>query len=319
MFKKIISFLCLTLIFTSLINNKSISAEENETYRIYFYNSEKWNTVYYYTWVKTPQGDKEIGSPWPGALANKEEDSDWWYIDVDLEIGTHVIFNSNNQRPQAKDLEISKKDTTYVGIVYDQETALLIEYDSKEEVEKAVSELVPIDPNTRTKIWFYNSVGWAKVYIYAYAGTFDSEPTGVYPGTLAKRDGKTHWYYYDVHTVLPVHIIFNDGSDENKAEVFVTKGVYVTINNETFMSKEEAEATIDEVKPIPEEPDDEKPIEIENRFEETTLEIEYVYKNPNDEIITIIMYVITAISALLAFIQLGVLINYKRKLKETEL
>lgn len=316
MVKRILSFLCLTLILTSLFTIKSVSAEESEeTYRIYFFNSEKWNKVYYHPYLLGTNGgpDIDLGPGWPGLEATKEPDSDWWYIDVNYELGTQIIFNSNNQRPQAKELTVSRKTTTYVGVVYDKETNHLIEYDSKEDTEEAVRQLVPIDPNTRTRVWFFNSEAWSNVHIFVWGGTFESEPVGAYLGTKAKRDGKTNWYYYDVHSGLPIHVIFSDGSDLKKAEAYATKEVYMTIGKEkTYPSKEAAEATIDEVIPIPEDPIDEEPT-LENRFIENTIDVIYNYQDPNDLVISIIMYAVTGLLALCTMVQFILLMLHIKK------
>jgi hypothetical protein len=307
--KKII--LALLILLNIMVGFNVIKVKAAETFRVHFYNSDNWNAVYVYMWRETPKGDQQIGVAWPGVKITQEGDSNWWYIDLDLEIGDHVIFNSANQKPQAPDLVISEKTEMFVCKIANKESNTLILYENKEAVEEAISLLEPIDPNTKSRIWFYNSQGWPKVYIYAYGGSFENEATGPWPGKLAIRDEKTHWYYFDVNSALPIHVIFSDGSDQNKSEAYVTNKIYMTIGNDkTYQSKQEAEATITEVLPIKED-EVTDPVEIENRYNATTTVVDYFINDINDNVYTMSIIVITSLLGLFSLILLLGLIIYK--------
>lgn len=254
--KKLLIFFLALFAIVSIKPLTEVKADD--TYRIWFYNAANWSSVSAYMWGA--QGTL-LGS-WPGEAAIQEDTSRWWYMDFTNEAPFNLIFN-NGGGAQAGGIYITDKVEAFSSIFADTL------YASKAETETEMADFViEIDPDALTTVWFYNTSGWARVYVYVY-GTLQEYVTGEWPGTRAQRDGDTYWYSFDVPADVPFNIIFNDGTDANKAESYVANdtNVYMTVvNDNTFPDRSSAEAIISFITPIPEtndDPIDVVPIDIE--------------------------------------------------------
>ena len=212
------------------------------TTTVWFYNSMGWDDVYAYVWGAAKEDP--LGA-WPGTKAVRDGNTDWWYIKCDFSIAFNIIFNNGNGA-QAGGAYIDDNYNIYVTIEADGK------YSSKEAAEKAAASF-EYDDDAVTVVWFYNSEGWGEVYAYIW-GSLKAEPLGAWPGTKCTRESAdSYWYYIECPCDVPFNIIFNNNADQQTNGVYIDDkiNIYTTINDDAkFASKEEAEATISEVKEI---------------------------------------------------------------------
>ncbi len=94
-------------------NCKKLFPATGET-KVYFYNTERWQTVSAYIW-----GTEEYLDGWPGTIATKDETREnWYYVVINQDCtkrNMNIIFNNDNNGEQASDVQINK-DVLYVNI-----------------------------------------------------------------------------------------------------------------------------------------------------------------------------------------------------------
>ncbi len=268
--KKILLYLGITLFLICFQQSLKVSAEN--TNRVWFYNSADWPTVYAYFY----KNNAPLFGPWPGNEAIQEGNSRWWYIEVPDDVPFNIIFNSGGGS-QAGGVYIEELKEVYTTVEPDKL------YNTKEEAEEAAAKL-DLGAEGETTVWFYNTNGWKDVYLYVY-GTITSDVMGPWPGTLVNRVNDTHWYKVTVPIKTPFNVIFNDGTDANKAESYIRDeiNVYLTVVNDVnYADKESAEASIEIVLPIPSDDED---IDIPDTEVELTEETIIFSKKSTDFII----------------------------------
>ena len=203
---------------------------------VWFYNNLGWKNVCAYAWG-TANPDP-LGS-WPGSRATRYEDTDWWYYTCPFPVSFYIIFNDGIEGgAQTQGVHITDSWNVYTTYQSDKK------YNSMEAAEAAVGE--------KQKVYFYNSNGWSQVYAYSWGGV-QGESFGSWPGTPATRENETsYWYYVEVLAGTQQNIIFNNGVDAqtNGVPVGGDDKFYLTVNDEKFATREEAEATIDSVADI---------------------------------------------------------------------
>lgn len=203
---------------------------------VWFYNNLGWKNVCAYAWG-TANPDP-LGS-WPGSMATRYENTDWWYYTCPFPVSFYIIFNDGIEGgAQTQGVHITDSWNVYTTYQSDKK------YNSMEAAEAAVGE--------KQKVYFYNSNGWSQVYAYSWGGV-QGESFGSWPGTPATRENETsYWYYVEVLAGTQQNIIFNNGVDAqtNGVPVGGDDKFYLTVNDEKFATREEAEATIDSVADI---------------------------------------------------------------------
>src|SRR5690606_917442 len=127
---------------------------------VYFYDAVGWDHIYVWVW----RGFDNPFPNWPGKEATPlEGEPGWYYIEVpySLEFGSFGIVFHNNLTEQSGDYQVAedKLYATKFGIYESMEAALL----SLEEDEEPGDE----EPTTST-IYFYNSLAWEEVYLWAW-------------------------------------------------------------------------------------------------------------------------------------------------------
>ena len=203
------------------------NVDPENTTEVYFYNSGEWDAIYAYTFGE--RGDVLDG--WPGTLATQVDDTDWWVIEVpvDLALDTFTIIFNNNDGMQTVNLPIDDEDLVYATL-----TGL---FASKEAAEASL---------VSTFIWFYNNQDLENLHAYVFGDA--GELLGGWPGTSAQQDDDPNWYYVEVGVdpdVTPFTIIFNwTGGQTDNIEIDDSVLVHLTINNEKFDSKEAAEDSL---------------------------------------------------------------------------
>lgn len=94
-------------------NCKKVFPTTGET-KVYFYNTERWQTVSAYIW-----GSEEYLDGWPGTVATKDESREnWYYVVINQDCtkkNMNIIFNNDNNGEQATDIKINK-DVLFVNI-----------------------------------------------------------------------------------------------------------------------------------------------------------------------------------------------------------
>lgn len=233
---------------------------------VHFYNKDKWDTVYTYTWGTYSTGE------WPGIPCTDEGDG-WWEITIPAAPGAdfNIIFNNAGKGAQTSDLKISDINHRYV---YDDRT-----FASKEEALNAEpEEIIPAYPEGTevTRIYYYDENNWGKVaaYAWSYDGAYNN-CIGTWPGTRMYT-GDDGWYYTDVPTEAinngALKLIFNrmGSSQLGDKELENTTKVYFTTSSATgFNSKAEA---------LGQEPDEPiEPEEPEGRLVKKWGAIYYIY------------------------------------------
>ncbi|WP_051545228.1 starch-binding protein [Butyrivibrio sp. MC2021] len=213
---------------------RGISADSTT---VHFYNKDKWDTVYTYTWGAYNTGE------WPGIPCTDEGDG-WWEITIPAAPGAdfNIIFNNGGKGAQTSDLKIPDINHRYV---YDDRI-----FGSKEEALNAEpEEIIPAYPEGTevTRIYYYDENNWGKVaaYAWSYDGAYNN-CIGTWPGTRM-YSGEDGWYYTDVPTEAinngELKLIFNrmGSSQLGDKELESTTKVYFTTSSTTgFYSKEEA-------------------------------------------------------------------------------
>jgi hypothetical protein len=207
-----------------------------ETTTIYFYNSNGWNEVYAFAYI-------EEGMPitlnWPGNMASQEAETDWWMVEIPVDLETDdltIIFNNNNNGLQTSNILIETSTDIYTTVLGES-------FSNKKDAENSI---IPIDTTT---IYFYNSDGWNEVYAFAYieAGT---PITLNWPGNMASQEADTDWWSVEIPVDLETDdltIIFNNnvnGLETDNILINTSTDVYTTVNGESFGTKADAEASI---------------------------------------------------------------------------
>jgi hypothetical protein len=202
------------------------------THRIYFLNSVGWESVYAYAWI----GEEQHLGPMPGTLATQETDSDWWYVDVQVnfdvdELG--LIFNNGDldNLLQTPDVMLDSPFYLYVTITG----------------ESFVTKTLAEDSFVSNRVWFYNSDNWDQVNAYAWVGS--SRILGNFPGQPATQEAETDWWYVDLpydFSEIPVNIIFNENENIKTADILLEDNihVYVSVDSMVFDSKEALENSL---------------------------------------------------------------------------
>jgi|GEM_PF-1903423 len=195
--------------------------------RIYFYNGSSWDKVMAYAWNE--EGD--LLGAWPGVMTTQEEDSQWWFIDVDIDLeisDLNIVFNDGGDL-QTPDVLIESSDFVYVNPLGEV-------YANKEDTINTLQDHY---------IWFYNSQAWDQVYAYAWID--GSEFLGGWPGALAIQEENSNWWKVNVPydpSVTPFNIIFNNNGNQQTADLWMDSslGVYVTMTGvyESIQAAEEA-------------------------------------------------------------------------------
>ncbi|WP_029231103.1 starch-binding protein [Butyrivibrio sp. VCB2006] len=214
------------------------------TYSVYFFNTENWDTVYAYGWL---DGGEQLFGGWPGAPA-LNEGSGWWRADVKTtaKVPTFNIIFNNGTGIQTVNIEGISPETEDVFCTVDAENSngqlVVKRFASKEAAEEALGV-----SGSFTTAYFYNTEGWDKVCVYTWGAT----SMGEWPGKelTADEDG---WY----SVVLPaaasddMNIIFNNGNNGKQTpdmKVSDMKHRFFLYNGYTYQvygSKKEALAAI---------------------------------------------------------------------------
>ena len=202
------------------------------TTRVWYYNSGNWSRVYAY--VYGADSVDPLGA-WPGKKATRDGSTKWWYIDVPSSPGFTVIFN-NNSGNQSKDVAIPDAKHVYVNV--SSTTAY---------TSRALAVTAQKAAGT-TRVWYYNSGNWSKVYAYVY-GADSVDPLGAWPGKKATRDGSTKWWYIDVPSSPGFTVIFNNNEGKQSKDVAIpdTKHIYVTLSNDTAYTSRVTAASAQQV------------------------------------------------------------------------
>ncbi|MBQ6589258.1 MAG: starch-binding protein [Butyrivibrio sp.] len=223
------------------------AAEESlgiNTYSVYFFNTENWDTVYAYGWL---DGGEQIFGGWPGTPA-VNEGSGWWRADVKTYAKLpvfNIIFN-NGAGTQTVNIEGFTPATEDIYCTVDAESSngqlVVKRFTSKETAEKALGV-----SGSFTTAYFYNTEGWDKVCVYTWGGT----AMGEWPGKELTQD-EDGWY----SVVLPagpsedLNIIFNNGNNgkqTNDMKISDMKYRFILNNGiayQKYGSKKEAMAAI---------------------------------------------------------------------------
>jgi len=110
-----------------------VTTPEDQMTRVYFYNSEGWDTLYAYLW--SDDYDDLLGA-WPGLLAESDEDEGWYYIDVPAipeEAAFNIIFNDPDLGEQTDSILIDNSDLVYTNMNNEA-------HQSKEDAEDALTD-----------------------------------------------------------------------------------------------------------------------------------------------------------------------------------
>ncbi|MDY0011206.1 MAG: starch-binding protein, partial [Candidatus Izemoplasmatales bacterium] len=215
----------------SVHESKTLAEEHVLVYtRIYFYNYNEWASVWAYE-------EHNLLGGWPGVVAEKEVDSDWWYVDVIGDINeVEFLIKFHNNEPilrQTTVLTINSLSGVYT-------TVNSTIHDTKEEVENF------FNPAVTTTVYFLNTEGWSEVSAYAY---FDStEYIGNWPGKLATKESEfSDWWTIEVPLdiiMAEVNIVFSDGTNAYQTSDIIINGMsglYVLPNGVTYQTKGDAE------------------------------------------------------------------------------
>lgn len=251
--KRMFSFLLAVVMVCSLciVSTGSVNAEDNGT-KVYFENSQSWNTVYAYVW-----GDAsgEALGEWPGTLCVAEGES--IFSAVIPEGSTLVIFNDNGTALQAKELTIPETDlpqiakyshteVTDIQTIYHYawEDYIVSDDSTTDEVQTDISALPEKSEGTNRyffcmpeKLWIEGNPYTQTAGIYWWEGTDACES---WPGHEAKPTGFENIYYYDVPqdvTTIIWNNFVNGGTDPD-AEIYTADYKTITINTEFYYDYE---------------------------------------------------------------------------------
>lgn len=105
---------------------------------------------------------------------------------------------------------------------------------------------------------FYNSKNWSDVYVYSWENGGSTTILGAWPGTVIPEADEDGWYsaYYNVTegswNGTTLGVIFNNGSGTQTQDCMPTQNeVWITVDSELFYSKEDAEAHLRDMTPVP--------------------------------------------------------------------
>lgn len=205
-----------------------------ESFRVFYYNSGAWLDVYAFVW---DEYDGMLFGEFPGSMAIREGDSDWWYIDLDTTLDLEqidIVFNNGIVEDTLQSLDVFLEVATDTYVTITGET-----FDSKTMAENSLMY---------SKIWFYNSEEWEDVYGYAWIGY--SELFGNWPGTIALVDGENEgWYYIEVPFDLDrfgVNVVFSNNAGEKTADTLIqsSRDVYLSLDG-AFNDMDMAEESMD--------------------------------------------------------------------------
>ncbi|MDE7454268.1 MAG: starch-binding protein, partial [Clostridia bacterium] len=124
------------------------------TTRLYFYNSQRWKTVYaygYWTYTAANNANVEDFGGWPGTTMYPDERENWYYIDLPQDIdkiktapynvtnGIGIVFNDS--KSGRAELAISNKTNVYINYKAEAKSS----YVAIESVTEMVDPMPPID------------------------------------------------------------------------------------------------------------------------------------------------------------------------------
>jgi len=228
-----------------------MNAEAGDYNTVWFYNSEGWTDLNAYIF-----GEYQILGAWPGMTLTQDGETDWWSIDIPADFSTSdftIIFNGADGN-QTSNIPLENNTDVYM-------TANGGKHADKASAEEAMA----MDP---IKVYFYNSEGWTDINGYNWSDGAKSETfneiLGAWPGTAATQDGDSDWWYVEVPVdftedyIAPTdtedakgfNIIFNgagDGVQTGDILLDTLDDVYITVNDEKFDNKADAEASLETV------------------------------------------------------------------------
>ncbi len=230
-----------------------------EFFRIYFYNSEDWESINAYSWH---EGGNLIGD-WPGTSVEEDEDG-WVYIEIPGAIedreGLNIIFNGqlDDEDVQTDDTAIENADDIYMTVNGEM-------FDSKQAAEDSLDAFVPT-----IEVHFYNVDGaWDDVYAYVED---DEDMLGANPGTAATQEDDSNWFTLEIEydaddeDAEPFNLVWNNGDDVELDALEVSGGgIIMTSEGEVYTDRAQAEAFIYG------EPEDFERVYFYNSFEWTEL------------------------------------------------
>jgi hypothetical protein len=200
--------------------------------RVYFYNSASWTDVYAYAYL---ENDTEflLTDFWPGTLALQDGSTDWWYIDleVDLDVNSIIIIFNDDAGKQTENVVLNNSLEVYINIMGD----------------KFMNQWSTEASMATTTVYFYNSDFWSEVYAYVYSA--EGNLIGDWPGTQAVQDRVTMYWTVDV-PVNPIYynfvIIFHDNYGIETPSIYITDtmNVYATVLGTTYSTQVDAEAAV---------------------------------------------------------------------------
>jgi len=201
---------------------------------VYFFNSNNWSAVYAYAYLET---DTEFlfTDFWPGTLALQDGSTDWWYIDleVDLDLNSIIIIFNDGAGKQTENVVLNNSLEIFVNIMGDK-------FMNQWSTEASMAS---------TTIYFYNSDAWAIVnaYVYGYGG----ELLGSWPGTQTVQVGSTMLWEVTVplnSLYYPFYIIFHDtfGTETPAMMINSNTNVYATVLGTTYLTELEAENAVNQ-------------------------------------------------------------------------
>lgn len=115
-------------------------------------------------------------------------------------------------------------------------------------------------PVTNFVAHFYNSNSWSAVYVYTWENDGAIAHHGAWPGTQVSGPDADGWYTVYVNvtegswngTKTGLGVIFNDGNGTQTGDCMPTQSeVWITIDNELFYTKAEAEEHLTKLTPVP--------------------------------------------------------------------
>ena len=167
---------------------------------VQFYNEKGWNQVYAYA---EGSSDEDFGT-WPGVQMTAGR-NDWFSVDVPKEL------IKNAEGTFALTFHDGSSESTTNKVVQTVANATNVFFGASVQGGYASQTGVYEALGISTRVYFYNSEGWADPYVWAWDDT-ENFSGGSWPGRAATREGDSDWWYYDVPkpAAAGFNVIFSD-------------------------------------------------------------------------------------------------------------
>lgn len=187
--------------------------------KIWFTNTLNWNKVYAF-----PMDDSfdALAGDWPGIEMTYDSASGRYFAEIPQNSSVLVFSNDGNAETVDIDLDLTSDIGWAPTGQRDSRGYYCVEsYEVQQPATAAPTTAAPTTaiPTTAPisgsseKIWFANTLGWSKVYVYIWDDDFNSV-AGDWPGTEMIYDSSKGKYY----AFLPANATELTFTDNNKAE-----------------------------------------------------------------------------------------------------